>query len=69
MVSSLNLLVDILTIIVGVFSVVSISVVGVQYLVAGGNEAKVKRMKQRMFEVIIGLTVYAVVAVILKWIW
>ena len=68
MISSLNLLIDILTVVAGVFSVVSISVVGVQYLMVGRNEAKAKKVKHRMFEVIIGLTVYAVVAVVLKWI-
>lgn len=68
MISSLNLLIDILTVIVGIFSVVSISVVGVQYLMAGRNEAKVKKVKHRMFEIIIGLTAYATVTVVLKWI-
>lgn len=66
MVSSLYLLIDVLSVVAGVFSVISISIVGVQYLMAGRNEVKVKKVKRRMFEIIVGLSVYAVVAVILN---
>ena len=49
MTSVFDLIVNILTVIAGVLAVVSISIVGVQYLRAGRNEASVKKTKQRMF--------------------
>ena len=63
-----SIIVDILTISAGVLGIVSISVVGVQYLMAGRNESKVKRAKQRMLEIIVGLTAFAVMTVVLRWI-
>ena len=63
-----NLVIDILTIGAGVLGVVGICVVGIQYLNAGKNEKKVKKAKQRLFEIIIGLSVYALVVLILKWV-
>ena len=68
MTSVFDLIVNILTVIAGVLAVVSISIVGVQYLRAGRSEASVKKTKRRMFEIIIGLTSYAVVTVVLRWI-
>ena len=43
-----SLIVDILTISAGVLGVVSISVVGIKYMSAGGNEVKVKKTKLRI---------------------
>lgn len=63
----LNLVVDIMTIGVGVLGVVGISVVGIQYLTAGGSEEKTRTAKRRMNEIIIGLAIYAVFYAILKW--
>ena len=68
MISVFDLIVNILTVIAGVLAVVSISVVGMQYLRAGRNEASIKKAKRRMFEIIIGLTSYAVVTGVLRWI-
>ena len=56
----LNLVVDIMTIGVGILGVVGISVVGIQYLTAGGSEEKTRKAKRRLFEIIIGLVVYAI---------
>ena len=67
MITEVSLMIDVLTIGVGVLGIVGISVVGIQYLMAGENEIKVKRSKNRMFEILIGLTVYAIVTVVLKW--
>ncbi|MBQ3474351.1 hypothetical protein IJH24_02925 [Candidatus Saccharibacteria bacterium] len=61
-----NLVVDILTVGVGVLGVIGISVVGVQYLTAGGSEEKTRKAKRRMFEIVIGLVAYAVIYVLLK---
>lgn len=63
----LNLVMDIMTIGIGVLGVVGISVVGIQYLTAGGSEEKTRVAKRRIYEIIIGLAVYAVFYAILKW--
>lgn len=62
----LNLVVDIMTIGIGILGVIGISIVGVQYLTAGGNEEKTRKAKRRMFEIIIGLAAYAVIYALLK---
>lgn len=62
----LELVVDIMTIGIGILGVIGISVVGIQYLTAGGSEEKTRKAKRRMFEIIIGLAAYAVVYAILK---
>lgn len=64
----LELIVDVLSIGVGVLGVIGISVVGIQYLTAGGSEEKTRKAKRRMFEIIIGLAAYAVVYALLKFI-
>ncbi len=62
----LELVVDIMSIGVGILGVVGISIVGVQYLTAGGSEEKTRKSKRRMFEIIIGLAAYAVIYAFLK---
>lgn len=63
----LDLVVNILSACVGILGVIGIVVVGIQYLTAGGSEEKVKKSKRRMFEIIIGLVVYAILFAGLKW--
>lgn len=63
----LNLVVDIMTIGIGILGVVGISIVGIQYLTAGGNEEKTRKAKRRLFEIVIGLVAYAVIYFLLKW--
>lgn len=63
----LNLVVDILSIGIGILGVIGITLVGVQYLTAGGDEAKTRKSKQRMFEIVIGLVTYVVLYAALKW--
>ena len=62
----LLLVVDILSIGVGILGVIGISVVGVQYLTAGGSEEKTRKAKRRMLEIIIGLVLYAVSYALIK---
>lgn len=62
----LELVVDIMSIGIGILGVIGISIVGVQYLTAGGNEEKTRKAKRRMFEIIIGLVAYAVIYALLK---
>ena len=62
----LNLVVDIMTIGIGVLGVLGITIVGIQYLTAGGSEEKVRKAKRRMFAIIIGLVVYVLIYAILQ---
>lgn len=63
----INLVVDIMTVGVGILSVIGITVVGIQYLTAGGSEEKTKKAKRRMLEIVIGVGLYVVLYVVLKW--
>ena len=63
----LNFAVDVLSIGVGIVGVIGISVAGLQYLTAGGSEEKTRKAKTRINEIIIGLAIYAVFFLILKW--
>ncbi len=62
----LKFVVDTLSIGVGILGVIGISVVGIQYLTAGGSEEKTRKAKRRMFEIIIGLLAYAVIYAALR---
>lgn len=63
----LKLVVEIMTIGVGILGVVGISIVGVQYLTAGGDEQRTTKAKRRMFEIVIGLAIYAVFWALVNW--
>ncbi len=63
----LDLVVDIMTIGIGILGVIGITIVGIQYLTAGGNEEKTRKAKRRMFEIVIGLVAYVVIYAFLKW--
>ncbi len=63
----LTLVVDIMTIGIGILGVVGITIVGIQYLTAGGSEEKTRKAKRRMFEIIIGLIAYVVIYTFLRW--
>lgn len=60
MIDILELVVDILTIGVGILGVVGMTITGIQYLTADNNKAKIDKTKRRMFEIMIGLAVYAI---------
>lgn len=63
----LNLIVNIMTIGIGVLGVIGITVVGLQYLTAGGNEEKTRKAKRRMFEIVIGIIAYVIMYSVLNW--
>ena len=63
----LNLIVDIMTIGIGILGVIGITIVGIQYLTAGGSEEKTRKAKRRMFEIVIGLVAYVLIYAALKW--
>ena len=63
----LELVIDIMSIGIGILGVIGITVVGIQYLTAGGSEEKTRKAKTRMFDIVIGLAAYAVIYAFLKW--
>lgn len=63
----LHLIIDIMTIGVGILGVIGISVTGIQYLTAGGNEEQTRKAKRRMFEIIVGLAIYATFFLVMQW--
>ncbi len=63
----LNLVIDIMTIGVGILGIIGISITGIQYLTAGGNEEQTRKAKRRLFEIIIGLAVYATFFIVMQW--
>ncbi len=65
--STLDLVVDIMTIGIGILGVIGITIVGIQYLTSGGSEEKVRKAKRRMFEIVIGLVAYVVLYALVKW--
>ena len=63
----LQLVVEIMTIGIGVLGVIGILIVGTQYLTAGDSEEKTRKAKRRLFEIVIGLIAYAIFYAILNW--
>lgn len=63
----LDLIVDIMTVGIGILGVIGITIVGIQYLTAGGSEEKTRKAKRRMFEIVIGLVAYVLIYAALKW--
>ncbi len=63
----LNTVVDFMSIGVGILAIIGITIVGIQYLTAGGNETQTTKAKRRLFEIVIGIAVYAAIYALLKW--
>lgn len=63
----LHLIIGIMTIGVGILGVIGISVTGIQYLTAGGNEEQTRKAKRRMFEIIVGIAIYATFFLVMQW--
>ncbi|MBR3248656.1 hypothetical protein IKF89_01330 [Candidatus Saccharibacteria bacterium] len=63
----LQLVVTIMTMGVGILAVLGITIVGIQYLTAGGSEEKTRKAKRRMFEIVIGLVAYVIIYAVLHW--
>lgn len=62
----LRLVVDIMTMGVGILGVLGITIVGIQYLTAGGSEEKTRKAKQRILEIVIGVALFVALAAIIK---
>lgn len=63
----LNLVVEIMSIGIGILGVIGIVISGIQYMTAGGNEEKARKSKRRLLELVIGLALFAGLAVIVDW--
>lgn len=63
----LNLVLDILSIGVGLLGVMGISIVGTQYLTAKGNEEQARKSRRRFLEVVAGLASYALLYAGSQW--
>ena len=63
----LKLVVDIMSVGIGILGVIGISISGVQYLTAGGNEEQTRKAKRRIFEIVIGLGIYVLIYALLQW--
>lgn len=63
----IGLVITIMTIGIGILATIGILVSGIQYLTAKDNEAQVRKSKQRILEIIIGLAAYAIIASLLRW--
>ena len=57
----LNLVVEIMTIGIGILAVIGITVTGIQYMTASGNEEQVRKSKRRILEIVIGLAAYVLI--------
>lgn len=61
------LVIDIMTIGIAILAAIGIVIAGIYYLTASGDESKVRKSKQRISEIVIGVAVYAVIYALLKW--
>lgn len=63
----LNFVIETMTIGIGILGVLGITITGVQYLTAGGNEEQVKKAKRRLVEVVIGVAMYVLIGGLIQW--
>ena len=63
---TIMLVVDIMSVLIGILGAIGISVTGIQYLTAGGSEEKTRKAKRRLFEIVIGLVAYVLMYAFLK---
>ena len=62
----LNFVVEILTFGVGIAAAIGITISGITYLTAGGDDGKIMKAKRRIIEIVIGMAVYVVIWAILS---
>ena len=63
----LDLIIDILSMGVVIAGVIGVTIAGIQYMSAKDSEEKTRKAKNRIFEIVIGLVVYAVLFVGAQW--
>ncbi|MBQ9018143.1 hypothetical protein IJ117_00025 [Candidatus Saccharibacteria bacterium] len=62
----INLVIDILTVGIGIVGTIGITISGIQYMTAGGNEEQTRKAKRRIFEIVIGFAAYVLIYLVLK---
>lgn len=62
----INFVIEIMTFGVGVAAAIGITIVGITYLTAGGNENQVIKAKRRIYEIVIGLVAYVILWAVLS---
>ena len=63
----INLIVDIMSIGIGILGVIGIMITGIQYLTAGGNETQTQKAKRRFGEIVIGLIAFVALYTATQW--
>ena len=63
----LSMVVNVMTVGIGILAVIGIAYSGTQYLTAKGNEEQVKKTKRRIAEIVLGLAAYVTVYALLSW--
>ncbi len=63
----LSLVINIMTAGIGVLAVIGIVICGIQYTTAAGDEAKTRKAKRRMFEIVIGVAAYLILFAAFNW--
>ena len=64
----LGTVIKVLTYLIGVLGTVGLVISGIQYMTAGGNESQVIKAKNRIFNIVIGLVAYGLMATFLNFI-
>lgn len=63
----LSFAINVLSVLVGILGVIGVAIAGAQYLSAKDSEEQVRKAKRRIFEIVVGLALYALMAVIAQW--
>ena len=63
---TLKLVLNIMTVGIGILAVLGVTIVGIQYLTAGGNEEQVRKSKRRLLEIVIGVVAYVLIYALLN---
>lgn len=63
----LTIVLNVMTIGIGIIGAIGITIVGIQYMTAGDNEEQVRKSKRRMFEIVIGFAAYILIYALLQW--
>jgi hypothetical protein len=63
----INLVITIMTYLVGILATISIIIAGIQYTTGGDSPAQLAAAKNRILQTVIGLIIYAVMWMVLQW--
>lgn len=63
----LNIILTVLTFGVGIAGTIGIVIAGIQYASAKDNEQQIAKAKMRIFQIVIGMIIWAALYVALKW--